>query len=611
MSYERRIVHYGPDLTGSAELLSDRAIAGCWFELHRQGGCGSGELQLRDEFANRAAIEIGDWIACEVSAGERWYLGRVQQRQARSPARVSYRLEGMSVELGEVFPGGFSRAIGEGTPPHRYGCTDLFSFDPDHAGETADSAARADEVVRLLLNQYVIPRTHIQYDPELVESVAAAAVTTLKFRGEESVRSVMKELAIRAGNASWGVGADGKFYFLQRRPTVLATYREGTNLLSLEETRDLEMLYNRVVLTGDYVYNAPLDSGAYFRGFYRWRGNYVEPHSRALYGERRIRLWIPWIRTQADSLQFVREFFRVYAHPISRFQVEAGNQLLLPRPWLGRIRLESRTGAELITAQIETVRVQFDHAPQLRMEVGPEDPHTHWPEPPQDERWEIPGVSLDNGPGGGLVSLTPGLSFDPPGSSSSDSVVSSSSSDWDSSLSVPASSASESTEDSSSAVSSESESYSSSAASSSSEESSSGSSSGTWTATTSDGLVNSLDCCPETGIPNYLWVVLSAEFYCECLTGAFALHFQRDLGRWVGSGATGCGQWITLHLFCFDTAYFKLEIFLGEDRIGEYFQEYFACEPFHISFSTSLTFGAYCDPPSSGTVWNLEFSTSP
>lgn len=414
---QRRILHHGPDPDGAPLLLQDRAVAGCWFELHRHGGCGGGELVLRDEFPQREAIEIGDWISCEAAAGERWYLGRVEERRAASPAEVRLRLEGMSVELGEVFPGGFA-VEAEGAAPHRYAATDLFPHDPDRSLETVDSVDSVDQLVRLLVEQYVVPATHITFDPLLVEApLHPAPVTSLKFRGEESVRAVLKDLALRA-EADWGVDAEGRFFFRRRRGTVVAVWREGRDLTSLKESRDREHLFNRVLLTGDYVYDQ-IDAVAHIaQRSYRWRGNYVQPDSRAAYGERRIRLWAPWLRTAEDSLAFVREFFRVYSQPTSRYLVETLPQEVLIAPWEGRIRLEDREGAVLTVAWMESLRVLFDHAARFRLELGPEDPRELWPEPPHDERWELP----TNRTPGGRVDVTdrPPVTSEPSSDASSE-----------------------------------------------------------------------------------------------------------------------------------------------------------------------------------------------
>ncbi len=441
MPFERRVVHYGPGPSDLKGMLSDRAIAGCWFELHRQGGCGAGELRLRDEFPDRGTIEIGDWIALEFTTGDRWYLGRVESREARSPAGVTLRLEGMGVQLSEVFVGGFGIAA-DGRAPHRYARTDLFPHDPDRSEETVDTVSAADEMVRLLMDQYVAPATDITVDPSLIETPAQPAeLTSAKFRGEESVRAIIKDLALRAQGTSWGVDEQGRFFFLRPRSALLASYREGRDTLLLEESRDREHLFNRLLLTGGYVYGEAINSEVTARGLYRWRGNYIQPASRAKYGERRIRLWLPWIRTRSDSRAFAREFFRIYAEPTTRYLVEVGNQSVLPRPWLGVIRLEARDGSELITRAVETIRVQFDHAPRFRMELGPEDPRVHWPEPPHDERWEIPGEEAPEH-GGDIISFSTAVSspFSSDVSSSSSLVSSESSSSSGSSSTASSSS---------------------------------------------------------------------------------------------------------------------------------------------------------------------------
>lgn len=399
--FTRRVLHHGPDPTAAPTPLSDRAIAGCWFELHRRGGCGAGEVVLRDEFPTRQAIDIGDWISCEASPGERWYLGRVEERQAASPAELRLRLEGMAVELSEVFPGGFASDL-DGAPPHRFAATDLFPNDPDWSLETVDSLASAETLVHRLLEHYVVPATHIAYVPELIETPRHnASLASLKFRGEESIASITKELGLRA-QAAWGVDPLGRFYFLQSRSTPLASWRVGVDVTSLAETRDREHLFNRALLTGDYIYDRLDATDHIARRSFRWRGNYTQPESRALYGDRRIRLWIPWLRTEVDSLAFVREFFRIYSVPTTRYLIETLPQSTLPFPWEGRVRLEDQNGNPLYVGAIESLRVQFDHAPRIRVELGPEDPRNLWPEPPHDERWELP----EERPGGGPVSMT-------------------------------------------------------------------------------------------------------------------------------------------------------------------------------------------------------------
>ena len=398
----RRILHHGPTPSGTPVLLSDRAIGGCWFELHRQGGCGAGELVLQREFQERGAIEIGDWISCEGAVGQRWYLGRVEECRYQYPGLMRLRLAGMSIELNEVFPGGFDTSPPE-RQPQRYGATDLFSNDPDRNWEAAHAVSSIDAFVRLLLQQHVVNKTNITYLPGLVEAPHRPVKTlTAKFRGEESLRSILKDLALRA-QASWGVDAFGRFFFLRRRISVQSTFRLGRDLVSLEETRDRELIFNRLLLTGDYIYDHRDNSSQIARRVYRWRANYFEPDSCQAFGNRRLRLWVPWMRTQSDSVAFAREFFRTYSQPTARYAVETLPQSTLLIPWEGPVTIEDASGAQLSTGVIEKVRVLFDHAPRFRLEVGPEDPREQWPEPPQDERWELPDHVPSNG---GDISLT-------------------------------------------------------------------------------------------------------------------------------------------------------------------------------------------------------------
>lgn len=402
MPFERHILHHGPNPKATPQQLSLSAVRSCWFELHRQGGCGSGQLILSDQFEQRDLIQIGDWISFEVGNGDRWYLGRIEERKAEVPAGIRLRLEGMSVELNQMFPGGFGDDA-DGAKPHLYAATELFRFDPDNALETVDYAASADEVVHLLLTQSSRSTSHVRYVAERVETPThPAPVTSLKVRGEESIRSLLKDLAVRAQGASWGVDEQGEFFFLRPRTTIQTTFQEQKDLTRLAETRDMEFVFNRILLTGDYVYDRFEQSEDIARRSYRWRANFLEPKSRDQFGDRRIRIWLPWVRTQSDGLAFAREFFRTYSQPANRYLIETAAQSTLPRPWMGRIRIKDTTGNQLIVSQIETIRVQFDHVPHFRMELGPTDPRDLWPEPPQDERWELPHQIQ---PGGGDVSI--------------------------------------------------------------------------------------------------------------------------------------------------------------------------------------------------------------
>ncbi|HUQ72508.1 MAG TPA: hypothetical protein VM165_23475, partial [Planctomycetaceae bacterium] len=349
----------------------------------------------------------------------RWYLGRVVERRTDSPAGVVLRLEGMASQLETIFPGGYG-SDADGVAPHRYGCPELFPADPDAVHENIDCVDRPEDLIRRLLEQYVVSGTEIILDDDLIEDATTATeLAELKVRGTETAASILRDLALRARNASWGVDEQGRFYLLQRRDSVAAEWREGRDLVSLREIENEHRQFNRVLLTGGYVY---ADCGTPPCGTYRWQGNYLQPLSRSLYGEHRIRLSVPWIRTSTDSQAFVREFFRVYAQPTPQYRIDVDQQSFLVRPWLSSIQVLDRAGNELATGQPEVVRVEFDHAPNFRIDLGPLDPRTLWPVPRDGDVWPIAPSDVP-GFGGGPLDVTSDAA-----SSSSVDVISSDSS---------------------------------------------------------------------------------------------------------------------------------------------------------------------------------------
>ncbi len=402
MGYRRRLLHYGPELGELTGSLSDRSIAGCWFELRRQGGCGNGELRLADTFADREAIQLGDWVACEYDDGERWYLGRVVERTATCPAGVLLKLSGMASQLETVFPGGYGSEA-DGDPPHLYGCSELFPADPDAVHADLDCVSRPEDLIRRMITQYVVPSTDIVMEPGLIEDATTPSeLLELKVRGTETATALLNDLALRARNASWGVDEQGRFYLLQRRDTVAVEWREGQDLVSLTEIANEDLVYNRVQLVGGLIY---ADCGSPPCGTYRWQGNYLQPESRARHGERRIRLSIPWLRTSLDSQAFVREFFRVYAEPGPQLRVEVAERSTVIRPWLSAIRILDRFGEELAVTQPEVIRVEFDRTPRMTVELGPIDPRKIWDVPRASEPSPI-APSDESGFGGGPVDVT-------------------------------------------------------------------------------------------------------------------------------------------------------------------------------------------------------------
>ena len=435
MSQTRTILHHGADPDADGEPLSDETVEGCSFELHRNGGCGGGELTIARPWSRRdhsPRILVGDFLTIgrhipgDANSFRPWYVGRVVARTAAIPAGITLRLEGLSTGLGELFPGSADPA----DPPLRFGQADLFAHDPDPSPEHR----LPNRTVRQTL-------TAILPTPQQRAAIGLASggdvnlhvnplLDDFTLYGEESLRSVMKELAIRAGNVAWGVDETRTIYF--RRPIDAARsdaeqfddrvveLQVGRDVTRLEEFETRRTLFNRVILTGGYIYDRPV-SAAKARRNYRFRVQYFEPGSRADFGEARIRLNVPWIRTDSDARTFLREFFRVYARPQAKYLIEAAlpPDAVCPRPWTESVRVVDEKGEIVVDGHPQSVRVQFDHAPVIRLELGPEDPQSLWPAPPHDDRQARPDYRASHQGGGelGVTGVTPGLDSTGAGSS--------------------------------------------------------------------------------------------------------------------------------------------------------------------------------------------------
>ena len=432
----RRILNHGPDPASPGVPIDGRAVSGCWFELHRQGGCGPGEIRLERGFAEAPDLDPGDCVSIgsrHAGVDRRFYLGRVESWEAAHPAGVRVRLGGLVGELGETFVGGFGR--GGDRPPHRYAATDPFPEDPDRPLQSHDFADRPEEVVDLLAAQYVQPQTRVLAAAPAV-AATDARVDTMLFRGEESVRGVLRDLAVRAGHVDWGVDERAELFFRPGPDAQAAELRVGREVTKLTATRARDAAFDRLQITGDYVYDRPASSGAAARPAHRRRYTFLQQGGTPFgHGGRRVAVYVPWVRTADDAEGFADAFFARYGAATTNHLVEAvlppGADV--PRPWAGRVRLCDEDGETIAEAAPEAVRVRFDEAPVVRLELGPEDPRRLWPEPPLNDRYEVAPAAPDRSSDDTSGTVVPGSSDGPgpstpfpPGTTSSASSGSSS-----------------------------------------------------------------------------------------------------------------------------------------------------------------------------------------
>jgi len=383
MAYERVFKHFDADhqLVGS---IDSEVVAGARFTLRRYGGCAEGQITLRRVFTDRTAFEPGHWISFEFdsSGSSRWYYGRIEQRRTLSPAGVTLSLMGMGVQLYQVFVGDFR-------VPIVYGRSDVqFPDDPDAGDESFVPGAQIGQVVQRILDDHVLPATDITYASDGIDAISVA-MRHAKFAGEEHVVDVFKQLALWSGDANWGVDADGQFFFQQKNAEVQGTVQEGVDAVRLEETRDIDLLFNRVLFIGGWIYRS-FDGPPPIRYASRFRRHFKRQSSIDVWGQRRLRIDAPWIRTTPDASAFVSAFFDTYAQPVNVYEVQVEDRAALWQPWDGPIRLKDADGNTLSEQHPQEIEVLFDERPAFLFRLGPEDPLSLWPNQNWDLREPVP-----------------------------------------------------------------------------------------------------------------------------------------------------------------------------------------------------------------------------
>ena len=93
MPYTGKVIHYSSDATTQLNDLTSRKTD-ARFTIRRLGGCGPGELKLKDFWSLRDTVQPGHYIAFEYDTGDRWYFGRVESVTSDVPAGHTIALEG-------------------------------------------------------------------------------------------------------------------------------------------------------------------------------------------------------------------------------------------------------------------------------------------------------------------------------------------------------------------------------------------------------------------------------------------------------------------------------------------------------------------------------------
>jgi len=390
--YRRIIELYDTDGTTLLDTLCDidqdiDKVLHCDFEWLRQAGLGGGSLTL-DLTTEDTLPEVGQWVVCKY-ASDVWYRGRIEEVSGSSPdGGINIRLFSLWSVLTETQVGGNPWWD---TNPQTFGRYDYFTNDPDHASQVYTTITNIKDLVQKLYDDYLLPWGN---GATILLDVIDAPTDTdsfasMTFRGGESLNQVLRTIAEAAGNYSYGINADNKFFFKPIDTTAQNTYQEGVNC-NYSFSTDRSLMYNRLILTGGYVYGAPTTAG-----FYVWNYHAEDSASVAAYGvTKSLTVKIPWIRNHIDSQNFADSFFAKYAVPTTRYSVQTIAQGYPLLPWMGGISVVDKDNTTLATQTFDSVKVVFNAAPTFSLTTGPSEPL-------------YPGVGVvepkdgENNPGGG------------------------------------------------------------------------------------------------------------------------------------------------------------------------------------------------------------------
>lgn len=362
MAYERIFKVYNSAGVYQGDLSSS-LVESAEFTLLRQGGCAEGSMTLAAAIGN-CPFGVGDNIQFCYDASTPWYMARVEEITEELPSGITVRLHGWLSYLNDLSLGG--RGNADQDEPILYADDDYFPNDPDNEVQQQVTASDIPTVVNDIYTNTIAPNTPIALSA--IDTGDSTPLKSMVFRGEENVAQVIRQLAVSAGWMSWGVEENGLFFMKELLPAANFSYKVGVDVEKLTKTTDRSLMWNRVIFKGGYVYGTGTQ-----HGFAPYTRNVFHAPSIAAYGEKKINITLPWIRTDTDAQHFFEKFFQEYAGLTERYTIVVPGISVLPKPWVSRIQLLDTDNSVLKNAVPTRVRVSFNETPVATITLGPED----------------------------------------------------------------------------------------------------------------------------------------------------------------------------------------------------------------------------------------------
>lgn len=213
------------------EYLEKEAMDINW-NYNRIGGCGSFSFSLPREFCNEKFIS-GDFNIkiykknTVTKAYDLWYQGFVENKIPT----ISNKSEIIQIN-GNGYANQLSRIY----------------IDQDYTN------TEISEIVKDILDTYVVPETDITYDLSDIEDTGFTA-DSLSFNS--NAKRVLETCADIAGTREWGVDRNRKFFFKARSETVGFRKLLGKNVVNYSEDFDFKDIVNRIIFQGGKILGEP------------------------------------------------------------------------------------------------------------------------------------------------------------------------------------------------------------------------------------------------------------------------------------------------------------------------------------------------------------------
>lgn len=214
------------DQNGVLVDILDKVVSAISWEYDRIGGCGRASMDLAVSYDFFQLIgpdfDVQIWVEDETGVASLFFRGYVESHQPilQESDKVSLSLNGYVGQLKRV------------------------------RVATTYSTMEVSDIVKDVLDTYVLPGTDITYDNADIE-LSEFTVDTLEF--DSMADDALSTLAELAGGYEWGVDRNRKFFFKKQNDSIRHYLRIGEDVASFDSLDDYSLIYNRLHIKGGKV----------------------------------------------------------------------------------------------------------------------------------------------------------------------------------------------------------------------------------------------------------------------------------------------------------------------------------------------------------------------